>query len=422
MEEEIDPRSILFDAISKTIESILKLRGQDARTILHRANDQFSPDIDVTYLVSKLNNLRIYLENRDKASLEGLEGNLNEFAKRITYWNSNIRQYLYHSAHARQVVLSLLLTIDDIETYLNENSKPIDLKAYQRQLSTIRKSIGSLERNIEDSESKLGDVRGSIKTILEARDAALALPETLDSLRKTDSEISEMHKQVSLFRNSAEKSAEFITEVDEEIRKRQKEIQNVLKQCNDALRASTGVGLAAAFSKHAQTLRVSSRCWVGALIFSFISMVFVGFARINSILEMMKMKDVDASIISLNMILSLFLLAAPVWLAWISAKRISHLFRLIEDYEFKAAISSAYEGYRREAARFEDSNFSERILNSALTRFDEPPLRFVEKNEQVHPFIEFLDILFRRKNQQVNKNKTEIPSEDNNKTNESQEK
>lgn len=397
MNEDLDSKIFLFDAISKVSTSILNRTDDDKSTILHKTNNDFCPNIDVTYLISKLNKLHLCLETRDEATLNAHSEKLQEFSNRLLYWNERNEQYLYNSSHAHQVVLGFLLIIDDIESYLQENTEPVDPTSYQKQLSSIHKNIESLKRNVKNSESELGDIKDSIETILKAREVALALPETLETLEKTSSETLQMHEEISKFREASENSHQFIEEVNDEIQKRLVEIQGILKQCNDALRASTGVGLAAAFSKHAETLRRSSQCWVGTLFIPFIAMVAVGFWRINSILNMMEIKNPDTSIITLNMVFSLFLLAAPIWLAWIAAKRISYLFRLIEDYEFKAAISSSYEGYRREAARFADKNFTERILDSALTRFDEPPLRFVEKNEPTHPLFGLIEALLLKK-------------------------
>ena len=60
-------------------------------------------------------------------------------------------------------------------------------------------------------------------------------------------------------------------------------------------------------------------------------------------------------------------------------------------------VSMSYEGYSREAAKYDDSDLAERILESALTRFDEPPLRFVEPKDDGHPLLEMLERLFSAK-------------------------
>jgi len=86
-------------------------------------------------------------------------------------------------------------------------------------------------------------------------------------------------------------------------------------------------------------------------------------------------------------LLSVLSIGAPVWFAWLSTKQIGQRFRLAEDYAFKASISRAYEGFRREAARF-DKDMEAKLLASALTRLDELPLRLVETDSYGSPWHE----------------------------------
>jgi hypothetical protein len=80
-------------------------------------------------------------------------------------------------------------------------------------------------------------------------------------------------------------------------------------------------------------------------------------------------------------------IGAPIWFAWLATKQIGQRFRLSEDYAFKASISRAYEGFRREAARM-DKDLEARLLASALTRLDELPLRLVETESHGSPWHE----------------------------------
>jgi hypothetical protein len=93
--------------------------------------------------------------------------------------------------------------------------------------------------------------------------------------------------------------------------------------------------------------------------------------------------------LALNMLLSLLSIGAPVWFAWLSTKQIGQRFRISEDYAFKASISRAYEGYRREAARI-DPDLEAQLLGSALARLDEQPLRLVESASYGSPWHELL--------------------------------
>jgi hypothetical protein len=78
-----------------------------------------------------------------------------------------------------------------------------------------------------------------------------------------------------------------------------------------------------------------------------------------------------------------------VWFAWLATKQIGQRFRISEDYAFKAAVSRAYEGYRREAVRI-DPELEAQLLRSALQRLDEQPLRLVEPTSYGSPWHELL--------------------------------
>lgn len=82
-------------------------------------------------------------------------------------------------------------------------------------------------------------------------------------------------------------------------------------------------------------------------------------------------------------------IAAPVWLSWVATKQINQRSKLQEDYAFKASVATAYEGYRREAARF-DKKLEARLFGSALTRLEEAPLRLVEGDVYGSPWHELV--------------------------------
>ena len=54
------------------------------------------------------------------------------------------------------------------------------------------------------------------------------------------------------------------------------------------------------------------------------------------------------------------------------------------DYAFKASVSKAYEGFRKEAVSL-DPEFAKRLFGSALDRLDELPSRLVTKGHHNSP-------------------------------------
>ncbi len=113
----------------------------------------------------------------------------------------------------------------------------------------------------------------------------------------------------------------------------------------------------------------------------------LGGRQLHSLSELFNLPNAASSVIVLNLGLSLLSVGAPIWFAWLATKQIGQRFRLSEDYAFKASISRAYEGFRREAARI-DGDMEAKLLSSALARLDELPLRLVETDTHGSPWHE----------------------------------
>lgn len=161
----------------------------------------------------------------------------------------------------------------------------------------------------------------------------------------------------------------------------------VLKNCQTAYAASTSVGLAAAFSERSVSLSRSIWFWIGGLIIALMAGSFLGSGQLKALSELLKIPDASVAVVTLNLLLSIISVGAPIWFAWLATKQIGQRFRLSEDYAFKASIARAYEGFRREAACF-DKDMEAKLLNSALTRLDELPLRLVETTTHGSPWHE----------------------------------
>ena len=103
--------------------------------------------------------------------------------------------------------------------------------------------------------------------------------------------------------------------------------------------------------------------------------------------QLLDQSSVDGTKFAIQLIVIAVGLGAPIWLAWMATKQIGYRFRLAEDYEFKAAVAKAYEGYRKEAVSI-DPKLAERLFESTMKRFDEHPLRLVERTTAGSPFGE----------------------------------
>lgn len=77
--------------------------------------------------------------------------------------------------------------------------------------------------------------------------------------------------------------------------------------------------------------------------------------------------------------------------AWFSTRRLGYLFKLREDYAYKAATAIAFEGYRDQAAKY-DENMEAQVIESVLKRFEEPPLRLMADPVRSSPISEYIAI------------------------------
>jgi hypothetical protein len=90
-------------------------------------------------------------------------------------------------------------------------------------------------------------------------------------------------------------------------------------------------------------------------------------------------------------LLSVFSIGAPLWFAWLSTRQINQRFKLAEDYAYKSSVAKAYEGYRNEASKTSNGEFQKRLFDSALSRLEEPPLRFMQEHDHSTPWAELLN-------------------------------
>lgn len=293
------------------------------------------------------------------------------------------------SGNYSAAISAYLLTLDTLEKSLEpilgweqlSESKAIPSKLHSR----LRSMQSAIDEMVPDKER----LENQIKLIEEATLTAESLPTDLQALKSarqqvsdTATDVAEKLGKIKAHEEDAAKRTASMKQWDEEAKK-------ITDQAKEVLRVATSTGLAAAFEDRAISLTNSMWGWVVGLVAALGSGVWIGLIRYKSLEASLTSSELNWGIIAIQLVLSLFSVAAPVWLAWLSTKQIAQRFRLSEDYAFKASVAKAYEGYRREAARI-DSELEEKLFISALTRFDEAPLRLVETETHGSPFHELI--------------------------------
>lgn len=284
---------------------------------------------------------------------------------------------------------AILPTLDNIKSLFAEDLQKENKKA--EISAALRKSLRetrAMEARLKELSPRIEILGETLDRIESVREAATSLPTDLDDLNEARLKIKEIT-------SSADKNQAHIAikkdEADlaiEDLRKVKEEAEATLEKCLSAYRSATSQGLAAAFSERSNSLSWSMWTWVGGLITALGLGGFFGPEKLEKLSQSLT-ANAAGEIIFLNLVLAILSIGAPIWFAWISTKQINQRFKLAEDYAFKASISRAYEGYRSEAARL-DKKLEISLLESALSRLDELPLRLVEPTNHGSPMHELI--------------------------------
>lgn len=289
-----------------------------------------------------------------------------------------------------QAIPAYLATLEWIENIVNPLFSwevLIDTKALPaaltRKLRGIQAELNSLIPN-------KNTISQQIDLIKEATEAAESLPADIQSLKEARHKVSELEKESSFDRKKVTEHKSSIEAQLKMINELHVQAQQLVEKCEEAYRITTTKGLAAAFDQRAIDLKNSMRFWVGGLLFALGVGAWIGHERIQTLTTSLSAPTLNWGVVGIQIILSMTSVIAPLWFAWLATKQIGQRFRLAEDYDFKASVAKAYEGYKKEAAKI-DAEFEARLFNVALTRLEEAPLRLVESKNHGSPTHEFLE-------------------------------
>lgn len=367
-------------------------------------NNWSFPGLTRAELIEAATSLAEMIRLHSPDSLGGMEARLKDYPRRLVALRSHTVQQLW--GNANQAVPAYLETLGGLRRALEPVFASGDPAAETRQalqlLKTLKTRIRTLEATLEELEPRSTALADMIERIEKAHDAADQLPTDLQSLEEARKKVADLGRQATESLESANKEKAKIEavrakadEFDYKLRQSAKDADAIIARAEKAYSAATSHGLAAAFSERSKALDVSMWFWVAGLISALGAGAYFGSLRFQELANTLQTPTTSELSVLTNIVLSFLSVGAPVWIAWLATKQIGQRFRLSEDYAFKASVSRAYEGYRREAARIDDeleeSRLEARLLESALTRLDEQPLRLVEAATHGSPWHELLE-------------------------------
>ena len=262
----------------------------------------------------------------------------------------------------------------------------------------LSRKIKVMDARVKQLSPEFDDLEQKVKIILDAYTTADNLPLLLDELKKYRDDIIQGKGDVVRCTEDAEHSLVLMKialdeseKIIDDLKKDSLKAQEYLAMCEEAIRASTSKGLAGAFEIKAGKLNWSIRWWVAGLAMALSAGGVVGYERLKALSAVLSQPNPNAIVLGTQLLLSIFSIGAPLWFAWLSTKQINQRFKLAEDYAYKSSVAKAYEGYRNEASKLLDESFATRLFDSALTRLEEPPLRFVQSDDHSTPWMEMLN-------------------------------
>lgn len=343
------------------------------------------PGLTRSELIEEAQSIADLIRSQGGDDLGQNEARLQDYVRRLQHLQKQTVPQLW--SNAGQAVPAYLLTLQGLRKALDPALVNDGHAEAAVTLKRLTKRLRGMESRLNDLDPRTTELNTMVERIEAAYNAADQLPADLESLSEARQKIAALVDDATRNQGDILQIREDACELDKQLIEIADSAKAVLDRCETAYSAATSVGLAAAFSERSDALSKSMWIWVGGLVFALAAGSYFGSAQLHSLAALLKTPDVATSVVALNLLLSMLSVGAPVWFAWLSTKQIGQRFRLAEDYAFKASISRAYEGFRREAARF-DKEMEAKLLTSALTRLDELPLRLVETDSHGSPWHE----------------------------------
>lgn len=340
---------------------------------------------DLAWRASKLADL---IDTFQTDSLTEIEKNYyDDYIRKLAFVKAHTIPQLW--ANAQQAVPAYMVTLDILQEVLTQSLKPDESAKLAKNLKRVSAQTRGMEARLKDLNPRIDQLHEILGKIEAVHEAADSFPEDIENLKDARNKIERLISDAEKDRVQIGLKKDYSDETSDAIKIVKSEADEALLKCQEAYRASTSQGLAAAFIERSKALSWSMWVWVVGLVSSLALGGIFGSKQIEKLSDSLTATQTNTDVIIFNLLLALLSVGAPIWFSWISTKQINQRFKLAEDYAFKASISRAYEGYRSEAARL-DKELELSLLTSALNRLDEIPLRLIEPISHGSPAHELL--------------------------------
>lgn len=289
---------------------------------------------------------------------------------------------------AKDELISLSTTLAEIKNVTDEIDEMRkatqdvvnDLGGRQRRSIEDQKKIEEFLNKNENLDTRATEVSENIETYNQE------IEETRESIKTNESTISRLAKEIAEQKDKNLENANKITaeleragDVGAKNAEQQTEIQKTIEDANR-------LGMAGAFKKRKDELRLPLLFWTSVSIVTLIGLVALSYSIMKDILTN------NVEIYQLYLEIPIF--ASSVWLGWFSARQFGYVARIREDYSYKYAISMAFEGYKN-ATREIDTEMLKELLKLTIYNMSKNPIEIYDsKNNHGTPYTEIVEKLF----------------------------
>lgn len=346
------------------------------------------PGVNRRDLVEATNELGSFVRSMEVETLTpGQVQRVDDCRQRLAFLRGNTVPNMWPNAN--QAVSAMLNTLWAVRRILDKAFPAPAAEDMSKEARRLRTKLRAVEAELAEIEPRTGALDTTLTRIEDAYEAADKLPTDLATLEEKRRQLAGIERDILRAQGVIEGVRTEAGIASKNLKEVEREAKEALVKCHAAYSASTSIGLAAAFSERSSSLGKSLYFWVFALVVSLGGGAYWGSEHARDLVSALSLRDTDRIAVAMNAFMLLMSVGAPVWFAWVATKQIGQRFRLAEDYAFKASISRAYEGYKRET-REVDRALEAKLLSSALSRLDEEPLRVVDSNTHGSPMHELV--------------------------------
>ncbi len=254
----------------------------------------------------------------------------------------------------------------------------VDKKTFNNALSALRNEFFNLPigKTIQQLQSEAESYR---RTNLNAN-------QLLNNLKAFEDISSKANEELSTIRSIKEKTEN----IHDNVIILQQATENIKNRCADTQTILTSSALASSFYKRVESLESSSKCWMTLLIVDLIILFIIAFYRIYNMQSILNSPDPSVKLFLINLSMSFAIAAPSIWVATLATKRISALFRLKEDYAYKASAAAAFEGFNQSVEYIDNHELKVKLMQMLILRYGQDPLRTFNKDDEDSSLMDFV--------------------------------